>query len=116
MTENRRKGVWKGQIREKAIERKLIAAVRKRGGLALKLVSPGYAGLPDRLVLLPGGHLAFVEVKAPGKQPRPLQLRRHEQLRRLGFRVYVLGSDRMDGSAGQLAERIGGLLDEVCSP
>ncbi len=88
-------------MREKQIEQLLFHAVRAQGGIALKLASPAYAGLPDRLVLLPGGHMAFVEVKAPGKKPRALQLIRLEFLGRLGFRVYVLDS----------AERIGELLE-----
>ena len=86
-------------MREKTIEQKLIHAVRARGGIALKLASPSCAGIPDRLVLLPGGRAAFVEAKAPGQKPRPLQARRMEQLRALGFRVYVL--DRADG-AGEI--------------
>ncbi|MBR0513907.1 MAG: VRR-NUC domain-containing protein [Clostridia bacterium] len=77
-------------MREKIIENDLRKAVLADGGLCPKFVSPGMDGMPDRLVLLPGGRIAFVEAKAPGKKPRPLQLRRHEQLRRLGFDVYVL--------------------------
>lgn len=77
-------------MREKAIEQKLVSAVRRSGGIAPKLVSPGFDGMPDRMVLMPGGCIAFVEVKAPGEKPRPLQLSRHRLLRRLGFRVYVL--------------------------
>ena len=53
-------------------------------------MSPGTAGVPDRIILMPKGHIAFVEVKAPGEKPRPLQLSRHRLLRRLGFQVYVL--------------------------
>ena len=79
-------------VREKVIEQRLVRAVKAAGGLCPKFVSPGMDGMPDRLVLLPGARLAFVEVKAPGKKPRPLQLHRHEQLRALGFRVYVLDS------------------------
>ncbi len=60
------------------------------GGLCLKFVSPGTAGVPDRIVLLPEGRLGFVEVKAPGKVQRPLQAARHAQLRKLGFKVFVL--------------------------
>lgn len=59
-------------MREKLIEQKLVKAVKAAGGLCPKFVSPGMAGMPDRLVLLPGSRLAFVEVKAPGKKPRPL--------------------------------------------
>ena len=80
-------------MREKLIEQKLVKAVKAAGGLCPKFVSPGMDGMPDRLVLLPGARLAFVEVKAPGKKPRPLQLHRHEQLRQLGFCVLVLDSE-----------------------
>ncbi len=93
-------------MREKTIERKLADAARARGGLAPKFMSPGFDGMPDRIVLMPGGRLAFVEVKAPGKVPRPLQEARHRMLRELGFFVYVL--DR--------PEQIGGILDEICAP
>ena len=75
---------------EKTIESALVQAVRRRGGLALKFVSPGLNGVPDRLILMPGGRMAFVELKAPGKKPRPLQEHRFEQLRRLGFSVFVV--------------------------
>ena len=77
-------------MREKTIEQKLAAAVKKHGGLSPKFVSPGFDGMPDRIVLFPDGRFAFVEVKAPNQKPRPLQLSRHRLLRRLGFRVYVL--------------------------
>ena len=77
-------------MREKKIEQKLVTAVKKHGGICTKFVSPGFDGMPDRLLLLPHGRFAFVEVKAPNQKPRPLQLSRHRLLRRLGFRVYVL--------------------------
>ncbi len=93
-------------MREKEIEQKFTLMARQTGGLALKFVSPGMSGMPDRLVLLPGGRMAFVEVKAPGRAPRPLQEARHRTLRRLGFRVFVL--DR--------PEQIGGILDEIRTP
>ena len=92
-------------MKEKSLERMLVRAVNQAGGLALKFVSPGMAGVPDRLVLLPGGKMVFIEMKAPGKEPRPLQRLRHEQLRGLGFRVYVV-----DGK-----EKIGEMLNEICS-
>ncbi len=90
-------------MREKTSEQKLTLMVKAAGGIAPKFVSPGYDGMPDRIVLLPGGRMAFVEVKAPGKVPRPLQEARHLMLRKLGFKVFVL--DR--------PEQIGGILDEI---
>ena len=88
---------------ESVIEGRLRQEAKKRGGMALKFVSPGMNGVPDRIVLMPGGKMAFVELKAPGKVPRVLHEERIWQLRRLGFLVYVL-----DGT-----ERIGGILDEI---
>jgi len=90
-------------MREKQIEKQLVRQVRKIGGIAPKFVSPGFDGMPDRLVLIPDGHIAFAELKAPGEKPQPLQLARHRLLRSMGFRVYVI-----DG-----AEQIGGMLDEI---
>ena len=92
-----------GSMREKQVEQKLVAEVRKRGGICPKFVSPGFDGMPDRLVLLPGGVMAFAELKAPGKKPRPLQLARHRLLRELGFKVYVIDD----------IAQIGGMLDEL---
>ncbi|HHD4762900.1 VRR-NUC domain-containing protein [Atopobium minutum] len=77
-------------MQERIIEQAIVKAAKARGGLALKFTSPGFAGMPDRLLLLPKGHIGFVEVKAPGKKPRALQLARHRQLRNLGFQVFVL--------------------------
>ena len=77
-------------MREKDTEQKLVRKVKEAGGMCLKFISPGYDGMPDRIILMPEGRVSFVEVKAPGKKPRPLQVSRHKMLRRLGFRVYVL--------------------------
>ena len=77
-------------MREKIIEKELARAVKAKGGIAPKFTSPGFDGMPDRLVLLPSGRMAFVELKAPGKKPRALQMARHRLLRRLGFKVYVI--------------------------
>ena len=93
-------------MNEKFIEHRLALMVKAAGGIAPKFVSPSFAGMPDRLVLLPGGVFAFAELKAPGMKPRPLQTARHEMLRRLGFRVYVI-----DG-----IEQIGGMLHELQTP
>lgn len=92
-------------MREKTIEQKFREAVKAVGGVAVKFTSPGWDGMPDRLALLPGGRMAFVEVKAPGKNPRPLQEARHRMLLRLGFKVYVLDDVR----------QIGGIIDEIQS-
>ena len=80
-------------MRERQIEQKLVKAVKAVGGIAPKLVSPGFDGMPDRMVLIPDGRIGFVEVKASGKKPRPLQLSRQRLLRRLGFKVYVLDDE-----------------------
>lgn len=92
-------------MRESLIERKLVTEVKKRGGMAVKFVSPGLDGVPDRLVFFQGGRFAFVELKAPGKTMRPLQQKRAKQLAALGFRVYCIDNK----------ERIGGVLDEIQS-
>lgn len=77
-------------MREKTVEQKLVKAVKNRGGICPKLVCPGFDGMPDRLVLLPDGKVGFVEVKAPGEKPRPLQVSRHNLLRSLGLQVFTL--------------------------
>ena len=92
-------------MREKEIEKKLTQAVKCMGGLALKFISPGYDGVPDRIVLFPGGRIAFVEVKAPGKTLRPLQVRRKRQLELLGFKVYVLDDP---GQIEEILQETGG--------
>lgn len=88
---------------ERTIEQELAARTRAMGGIAPKFTSPGFDGMPDRLVLLPRGRMGFVELKAPGKTPRPLQLARHKLLRRLGFKVWVI-----DG-----IEQIDSVLEEI---
>ena len=87
------------------IEQKLTIAAKNMGGIALKFVSPGFDGMPDSIVLLPDGHMGFVEVKSMRCIPQPLQLARHRLLCELGFKVYVLNDD----------QQIGGILDEICT-
>ena len=77
---------------EKVLEKYLIAEVKSLGGWAVKLLSGLVTGLPDRLCLLPGGVVAFVEVKTTGKKATPRQLIVHKKLMQLGFRVEVLDS------------------------
>lgn len=79
-------------MREKDIEEYLRKQVQAMGGKAYKFVSPGNDGVPDRLVCLPGGRVVFVELKAPGKTPRPLQIHQMGVLKKLGFRVEVMDS------------------------
>ena len=88
---------------EKLIERKLRDMVKQSGGLALKFTSPGFDGVPDRLLLFPGSRAAFAEIKTTGKKLRPLQMSRKRQLESLGFKVFII--DR--------SERIGGVIDEI---
>ena len=92
-------------MREKNIEKQLVKAVKAEGGMCPKLVSPGTDGMPDRMVLLPEAHIGFIEVKAPGQKPRPLQERRHAQLRDLGFQVSVLDDpDQIPGIIKEVRE------------
>ena len=92
-------------MREKTVESKLVKAVKSMGSLAPKFISPGLDGVPDRLVLLPGGKMAFIELKAPDKKLRPLQVRLKRKLESLGFLVYCM--DRPD--------QIGVILSEIQS-
>ena len=89
-------------MRESYIEKKLCEMVAKRGGICEKWTA-GKSGWPDRIILLPDGKVGFVELKAPGKKPRPLQAHRHNQLRQLGMIFHVI-DDVM---------QIGGVLDDI---
>lgn len=82
-------------MREKVIEQKLVTEVKKRKGLCLKLL--GMIGIPDRMLLLPQGKIGFVEVKAPGKKPRAVQIKRIKQLKTLGFQCFVLDDEKKVG-------------------
>lgn len=79
-------------MRERNIETYLRDQVRKAGGAAMKWISPGNNGVPDRIVFLPGGRVVFVELKAPGRKPTQLQKVQHERLRALGQLVAVIDS------------------------
>lgn len=84
-------------MNEASIEKKLSLKVIERGGLALKLISPGHAGVPDRLLLFSRARVVFVELKSPAKRLRALQQKRKQQLEDLGFRVYTVdGHDAID--------------------
>ena len=105
MSKNRKIRSDKSDINEKKIEKQLVTAVKARGGICPKLVSPGMNGMPDRMILLPHYRIGFVEVKAPGKTPRPLQTNRHRQLRQLDFPVFVLDDP----------DQIPGIIEEVAA-
>ncbi len=90
-------------LSEKYIERNLVKAVKNAGGIALKFVSPGFDGMPDRILLFPKGKMAFAEIKAPGKNPRALQMSRHRMLRKLEFKVFVIDD----------IKEIRGVIDEI---
>lgn len=90
-------------MREKYVEQRLVSEVKKHGGLCLKLASTGLDGIPDRLVLMSKGKIAFVELKAPKQKPRKLQLVRIKKLKEMGFSVYVLDN----------VEDIGGVIDDI---
>lgn len=95
-------------MRETRVEAALVKAVKKRNGLALKFVSPGFSGVPDRLILVKDGmhgRAAFVECKAPGRKMRALQEKRKAQLEALGFQVFCL--DRL--------EEVEDIVDQICS-
>lgn len=80
----------RGSVSERQVEAALVDATRAAGGVCWKFTSPGTTGVPDRVVVLPGGHIGFVELKATGAKPRPLQVRRLDQLARLGVPALVL--------------------------
>ncbi|MBF4806038.1 MAG: VRR-NUC domain-containing protein [Pseudoleptotrichia goodfellowii] len=73
------------------IEKYLVKKIKGLGGKAYKFISPGNSGVPDRLVLLPG-KIFFVELKALGKEPRPLQVMQINKIKKLGQVVYVIDS------------------------
>ena len=80
-------------LSEKVLEKRLRKEIESRGGKALKLLSQLHRGLPDRLILLPGGWTLFAEIKTTGKKPTELQRHCHEQLRQMDFPVFVVDSE-----------------------
>lgn len=88
---------------EKLIERKLVEKCTENGILCIKLLTYQFIGLPDRMCLLPGGLVVFVELKTTGEKPRKIQISVHNKLRKLGFRVEVIDS----------VEKVQELIDEL---
>ena len=79
-------------MNEKRLEQKLREAVKRAGGLALKWVSPGVTGVPDRIIILPGGKVKLVEVKSTGKKQSARQAVMSGMLEKLGLPVAVIDS------------------------
>ena len=92
-------------MRERQIEQKLRKEVKAKGGLALKFVSPGMVGVPDRIVLTADGRVFFVELKAPGRRMTPKQVKMADVFARLGHKVWLIDS----------LEQVKEFLDEVCA-
>lgn len=91
---------------EKTVEEYLRRRVQAEGGLALKLTCPGFTGVPDRLILMPGGRAYFAETKDAGRKPTARQARVHGQLRDLGFEVFVPDSKTaVDGMMREVMTR-----------
>lgn len=90
-------------LRESDIEKYMVYRVKEKGGMAIKFISPSMIGIPDRLILMPKGKIAFVELKSKGKKPRPLQVKRIDDLKKLGFKCYVIDDK----------SQIGGMIDEI---
>ena len=80
------------KLKEVDVERHLVRLVEKVGGKAYKFVSPGRAGVADRLVVLPGGRVWFVELKVAGGRMSALQQVFAEDMAALGQNYTVLWS------------------------
>lgn len=90
-------------MQERQIERKMCQAAAKLGCAALKFVSPGKSGVPDRIVLCPGGRTVFIELKRPGGKPRLLQMYAIHRLRELGFPCFVVSTtEEVEACARQI--------------
>ena len=79
--------------RERDVEERLTREMEARGLLCVKFIPDGRAGMPDRLVMLPGERVLWVELKTQGGALSPLQLYQHRQLEQHGQRVVTLWSD-----------------------
>lgn len=90
-------------MRESTIERYFVSRIQRLGGMALKLNSSSGCGLPDRMVLMPGGRIYFVELKAPGRKPRPVQKAVHSMFRNMGVKVFVIDTK----------EKVGEFINEI---
>ena len=92
---------------ENYYEQRLTRAVKMLGGLCWKFVSPGHSGVPDRIIILPGGAVLFVELKAPGKKERLLQQVIQDRMRKLGVTVFssVNSTEKIDEVIAECVKR-----------
>ncbi len=90
-------------MNEKSIEQYLVRKVKAAGGIAYKFTSPGKRAVPDRIALLPGGNIIFVECKRPGAKATKAQQYELDRIAKLGFRAMVIDSK----------EQIKGLLNAI---
>ena len=92
-------------MRESTVEKRLKRGIEALGGTCEKFTSPGTRGVPDRLIMLPGGRIIFVETKAPKKVPNPLQAKDHERRRKLGCDVRVIDTvEKVDEFLKEIAK------------
>ena len=105
--ESSKSEVWE-IMRESVLEKKLKRCIEtKLKGRCLKFVSPGEAGVPDRLLFLPEGKTLLVEVKRPGEKLRKLQVKQKQKFEKLGHEVFVLDSmDRLHELMQRLGEEV----------
>ncbi|QOR34426.1 VRR-NUC domain-containing protein [Clostridium sp. 'deep sea'] len=95
-------------MREKLIEKKLREAVKNMGGLALKFLPYFWVGAPDRIVLLPGARVYWVETKSTGDDLKPRQRTRKKQLEKLGFKVYKVDTqEKLDQFIEEVKASVG---------
>ena len=81
-------------LSESQLEENLCRRIKKLGGMALKFMSPGRAGVPDRIILMPGGKIYFVEMKSSNGPVNPIQEYVFEKFEELGFKVHILNSEQ----------------------
>lgn len=97
--------IYEVKMKEYAVEKHLISVTRACGGMCIKFTSPGMTGVPDRIVILPGGKIGFAELKAPGKKPRLVQRAVLRVLYRLGCRVAAIDNKKSaEGFVRRLAK------------
>ena len=97
--------IYEAKMKEYAVEKHLVQKTQECGGICLKLISPGIAGVPDRIVVLPGGKIGFAEMKAPGRRPRLLQRAVIRDLYRRGCRIATIDNLKsVEGFVRRLAK------------